>query len=94
LRDAGNERRAHVDAHLGNSLGISAMGCQVLGEGLDGPGILALGHKQHAATNEIDKQAHIVGAAPGRRLIKHQAGDVGVIGTGTSPLDVMVDDPP
>jgi hypothetical protein len=38
-------------------LGISAMGCQVLGEGLDGPGILALGHKQHAATNEIDKTA-------------------------------------
>jgi len=70
------------------------MGCQVLGEGLDGPGILALGHKQHAATNEIDKQAHIVVAAPGCRLIKRHAGDVGVIGAGTSPLDVMMDDPP
>jgi hypothetical protein len=64
---------------------------QVLGEDLDGPGILALSHKPHAATDEIDKQAYIVVAAPGCRLIKRHAGDVGVIGAGTSPLDVMVD---
>src|SRR5438128_7177055 len=94
FRGAGDEGRAHVDAHLGDGFGISAMGRQVLGEGVDRAGILALGDEQNAATNEIDEQADIVVATPGCRLIKGDAGDLAVIGALASRLDVVVDDPP
>src|SRR5438128_4063256 len=47
-----------------------------------------------SATNEIDEQADIVVATPGCRLVKGDAGDVGVIGAIPSRLDVVVDDPP
>ena len=70
------------------------MGHQVLGEGIDRAGILALGDEQDAATNEIDEQAHKVVATPGCRLIEGDAGDVGVIGALASRRDVVVDDPP
>ena len=94
FRGAGDEGRAHVDAHLVDGLGISPVGRQVLGEDADRAGILALGHEQDAATNEIDEQADIVVATPGCRLVKGDAGDVGVIGAIPSLLDVVVDDPP
>ena len=88
------EGRAHVDAHLGDGLRISAMGRQVVGEGIDRAGILALGDEQNAAADEIDEQAHIVVATPQGRLVKGDAGDLGMIGAGPSRRDVVVDDPP
>jgi hypothetical protein len=94
LRGAGNEGRAHVDAHLGDGLGISAMGRQVLSESVNRAGVLAIGDEQNAAAKEIDKQADIVVATPRRRLIEGHAADLGVIGAIASRLDVVVDDPP
>jgi len=91
---ADDEGRAHVDAYLGDGLGSSAMGHQVLGEGIDRAGILALGDEQNAAADEIDEQADIVVATPRSRLVERQTGDVGMIGAVASRLDVVVDDPP
>src|ERR1700726_4889827 len=55
FRGAGDEGLAHVDAHLGDGLGSAAMDRQVLGEGIDRAGILALGDEQNAAADEIDE---------------------------------------
>ena len=55
FRGAGDEGLADVDAHLGDGLGSAAMGRQVLGEGIDRAGILALGDEQNAAADEIDE---------------------------------------
>src|SRR6266446_5349114 len=59
LRGAGNEGRAHVDAHLGDGLGISAMGRQVRGEGIDRAGVPRVkpeGRLLPAATNRTRRR--------------------------------------
>ena len=89
LRDAGDEGRAHVNAHLGNGLGISAMGRQVVSERIDRAGILAVGDEQNPAADEIDEQADIIVATPRRRLVTGHAGDLRVIGAVPRLFDVV-----
>ena len=54
-----DEGQAHVDAHLGDGLGISAMGRQVLGEGIDRAGVPRVkpeGRLLPAATNRTRRR--------------------------------------
>src|SRR6266404_8400547 len=88
LGGAGDERRAHVDAHLGNRLGVPAMRRQVRGEGGDRRGILAFGGEQHAAAVEIDEQADVVVATAGGGLVEGDARDVGIISSAASLVEV------
>ena len=74
LGGALDEGRAHVDADLADRLGITAMRGQVIGEGGDGAGILALGGEQHAGLVDIDEQRDVVVAAPGGGLIDGDPG--------------------
>ena len=74
LSGALDEGRAHVDADLIDRLGVTAMCGQVIGEGSNGAGILALGGEQHTGLVNIDEQRDVVVAAPGGGLIDGDPG--------------------
>jgi hypothetical protein len=64
-RHAFDEGGAHIDADLGDLTGVATVFGQVIGEGRDGGGVLALGNVDDAGFIDIDEQRDIIVAAAG-----------------------------
>ena len=88
------ERRAHVDADLGDGIGIAAVRREVIGKRRDGRGVLALGREDDAGAINVDKERDIVVAAPGGGLVDRHSRDGREIAARSGAFDVMVNDPP
>ena len=89
-----DERRAHVDADLGDGIGIAAVRREVIGKRRDGRGVLALGREDDAGAINVDKERDIVVAAPGGGLVDRHSRDGREIGARSGAFDVMVNDAP
>ena len=75
-----DEGRAHVDADLGDGIGIAAVRREVIGKRRDGRGVLALGREDDAGAINVDKERDIVVAAPGGGLVDRHSRDGREIG--------------
>jgi len=94
VADAFDEGGRHIGADFGNSLRISLMGLEVLGESGYGGGIFAGSDEQNFALVEIDEKGHVVVAATGSGLIDANLRDGGVVGFTARGIHVMVEDAP
>ena len=94
VADAFDESFRHIDADLGNGLGISLMGLEVLGEGGDGGGIFAGSDEQDFSLVQIDEEGNVILAAAGGGLIDADLSDGRMVGFATRRIHVMIDDAP
>ena len=83
-----DEGRRHVDAHGPNLCGHAFVCSQVLGQGGDGAGVLAVGDKHDFALIGIDGGGQIIMAAPAGGLVDCHSGQLREIGIAQGEIDI------
>ena len=73
---------------------VALVGFEVVDEGGDGVGVLAVGDVDDAALIDVDEQGDVVVAAAGGGLVDRHAAQLGKVHAGDGGIDVVVDDAP